>query len=76
MKAKIIAAICISLVILVLGIAIGSVNIPPGDILRIVAHNIFGVTLPEHIPRTHAVIVWNLRLPRALLAYCAGAALS
>ena len=76
MKTKIIAAVCISTATLVLGIAIGSVYIPPGDILRIIAHNIFGFDMPEHIAPNHAVIVWNLRLPRALLAFCAGAALS
>ena len=76
MKTKIIAAVCVSMAILVLGIAIGSVNIPPGDILRIIAYNIFGLELPEHISPSHTRIVWNLRLPRALLAFFAGAALS
>jgi len=32
--------------------------------------------LPEHITLAQTAIVWNLRLPRVLLAFCAGAALS
>ncbi|MCL2574411.1 MAG: iron ABC transporter permease [Defluviitaleaceae bacterium] len=76
MKVKIIVAVCISLVTVVLGIAIGSVNIPPASILRIIAHNLFGAELPENISSSHASIVWSIRLPRALLAYVAGAALA
>ncbi|MDR2183115.1 MAG: iron ABC transporter permease [Clostridiales bacterium] len=76
MKTKIAAMACVAGAILVLGIAVGSVYIPPGDILRIIAHNIFGIDMPEHITRNQAAIVWNLRLPRALLAFCAGAALA
>jgi len=76
MKIKIFVTICVSLAILVLGIAIGSVYMPPEDILRIIAHNIFGADLPEHITDNRAAIVWNLRLPRILLAFVAGAALS
>ena len=76
MKIKIIAAVCIGLAALLLGIAIGSVYIPPLDIIRIIGHNLFGLSLPDHMPSTVVAIVWSSRLPRALLAFCAGAALS
>lgn len=76
MKMRVIAAICVCFVAMLLAIVIGSVNIPLGDVFRIIAHNIFGANLPEHISPAHAAIVWNLRLPRALLAFFAGAALS
>jgi len=44
--------------------------------MRIIAHNVFGFDLYENITNAHVSIIWNLRLPRALLAFCAGAALS
>ena len=76
MKTKILISICTSVVIWLLAVAIGSVNISPSDIIHIIAHQVFGVNLPEHILITQVAIVWNLRLPRILLAFCAGASLS
>ena len=76
MKFKIIMAVCISAAAMLLGIAVGSVHIPPLDVIRIIGHNVFGVSLPEQITPAHAAIVWNLRLPRVLLAFFAGSALS
>ncbi|MCL2056157.1 MAG: iron ABC transporter permease [Oscillospiraceae bacterium] len=76
MKTKIIVTAAAALAALILGVAVGSVYIPPGDILRIIAHMVFGARLPEEISATSAAILWNLRLPRALLAFVAGAALS
>ena len=75
-KTKIIIALCAGIAVLLLGVAIGSVNIPPADVLRIVGHNMFGLALPEHITPGQNAIVWSIRFPRALVAFCAGAALS
>jgi iron complex transport system permease protein len=44
--------------------------------MRIIAHKTFGLNPGGHITSAQSAIVWNLRLPRALLAFCAGAALS
>ena len=76
MKIKIITAVCISAAAMVAGIAIGSVYVRPADVIRIIGHNIFGGAMPEHITPAHAAIVWSLRLPRVLLAFVAGSALS
>jgi len=76
MKAKIIIAVCVSLVVIIFGIALGSVYIPPGDILAILSHRIFGTELSEHITPASASIVWSLRMPRTLLAFIVGGALS
>jgi len=76
MKIKIIITVCVSIITLILGIAIGSVYIQPLNILRIIAHNVFGIDHGGQIASSHAAIVWNLRLPRVLLAFFAGAALS
>lgn len=76
MKTKIIITISLSLAAILLGIGIGSTNIPPADIIQIILHDLFGFALPEHIPQARVEIVINLRTPRALLAFFVGAALS
>lgn len=65
-----------SLLALLLGIGVGSVYVPPGDILAIAAGRMFDVPLPEHIPASYSVMVLDMRLPRVLLAFLTGAALS
>ena len=76
MKTKIIISICATLIIIILGIAIGSVYVPPLNIINIMGSKIFGLPLNENIAKTTVSILWNLRLPRALLAFIVGAALS
>jgi iron complex transport system permease protein len=70
--------ICIAFAVitLVLGVGIGSVFIPPGEILSVIFHKITGNTLPEHISPITATIIINVRLPRALCAFIVGAGLS
>lgn len=76
MKIKIIIAVCISVIVIILGIALGSVYIHPVDIFNIIRHKIFGSELSEHMRLADVAIVWNLRLPRTLLAFIAGGTLS
>ena len=76
MKIKIIMIISAALLALVLGFAFGSVWVPPGDIWNVISFKLFGTQLPEHIGAATTAIVWNLRLPRTLLAFMAGSALS
>lgn len=61
---------------LLLGVGVGSVYVPPGDILAILSGRIFGLSLPEHIPASYSVMVFNMRLPRVILAFLTGAALA
>lgn len=61
---------------IILGIGIGSVYIPPSNIIRILAGRLFGAALPESINPTYPALVMNLRLPRVLLAFLTGAALA
>lgn len=61
---------------LLLGTGIGSVYVPPADILAIAEEHIFGRPLPEHIPVSYSVMVLNMRLPRVILAFLTGAALA
>lgn len=76
MKTKVILSILISFVIFLFCIALGSVHIPMANVVRIILYDLFGVSLPEYITEGNVNIVMNLRLPRALLAFLAGSALS
>lgn len=58
----------------VLCAGIGSVKIPPGDILASVFAKITGSE--EVLASSHAVILYSIRLPRVLLSLVTGAALS
>ena len=76
MKIKILLTIVISFVVILFGVAFGSVWVPPGEIWEIVRHALGGVPLPESISPASVSIVLNLRIPRALLAFITGGALS
>jgi len=76
MKTRITIAVCVSFIVILSGVAFGSVTIPPGDVLSIICHKAGGVPLPGHIESSSVAIVWNLRTPRVLLAFFVGAALS
>ncbi len=61
---------------LVLSVAVGSVAIPPGALGRLLWWKALG-TLPAATPwKTYAVILFDLRLPHALLIAVTGAALA
>ncbi len=73
---KLIASIIICLIILILGIALGSIYVPFNEIINIIAHNIFNTELSSSISAVNVSIVWNLRLPRTILAFLVGGALA
>ncbi|MFF4814257.1 FecCD family ABC transporter permease [Kitasatospora sp. NPDC001309] len=67
------AALAAALVLaLTAAVSLGSVDIPPGEVWSVVAHHLTG-RAPE--PGTRDLIVWQLRVPRALLAAVVGAGL-
>lgn len=68
--------LAVTLLALLLGVGVGSVYVPPGDILAILAGRLFGLPLPEQIPASYSVMVLDMRLPRVLLAFLTGAALA
>ncbi len=55
----------------VLGTGLGSVNIPPGEVLAALWRGVTGQELASN-----DVIVWQVRLPRVVMAVLVGAALS
>lgn len=56
-------------------ITLGPVPIGVGDVLHVVTHHV-GLTGPPEVSRIAAATVWELRLPRALLAALCGTGLA
>lgn len=73
---KIIISIIISTIILVLAVGIGSVYIKPFHIFRIIYRNMFNKPLIVDIESNLVSIIWDIRLPRVLLAFVVGGALA
>ena len=63
-------------VALVLGVALGTAAIAPGDTLAILAHRLFGLDIGATWAPQTETIVWELRLPRVLTAMTVGAGLA
>lgn len=74
--AKFILVVVCALLALVLGIGVGSVFIAPDTVVAILSHQLFGTTLPAHIDPVYPSLVFNMRLPRVLMAFLTGAALA
>ena len=64
------------IICLLLGMGVGSVSIRVVDMVAIVRSQLSGGALPEGIPAITASILWNLRMPRAIMAFLTGAALA
>jgi iron complex transport system permease protein len=62
--------------VVVVGVAAGSVYVPPGDTLAILAHRVLGLDLGIAWTRAEETIVVDLRLPRVLTAMTVGAGLA
>lgn len=64
------------LTLCITAVGIGAVFIPPATVAQILLHRATGLGDPTHWTLAQDDIVWNLRLPRVLLAVVVGAALS
>jgi iron complex transport system permease protein len=64
------------LVVLVAGIAIGTVAVPVGDTIGILAHRLLGLNVPVTWSPAEETIVMELRLPRVLTAMVVGVGLA
>jgi iron complex transport system permease protein len=64
------------LVVLVAGVAAGSVYVPPGDTIAILAHRLLGLEMGVTWTQAQETIVWELRLPRVLMAATVGVGLA
>ena len=75
---RILLILSIPIVLLTIGIgtSIGSSNISLVDTFSILANKIFSVPLLDGIDPKQVTIIWNLRLPRVLLAFMVGGSLA
>ncbi len=73
---KIILSLIFCLIILFLAVGIGSAHISPSDTFQILSAKLTGSTLPETIKKSTVSILLNIRIPRLLMAFLCGAALS
>jgi len=71
-----IAGFGLLLVALVLGVAAGTVAVPPGDTVAILAHRLLGLNVPITWTPAEETIVMDLRLPRVLTAMVVGVGLA
>lgn len=75
MKTKLILLSLVSLLVIAAGVSLGSTTIPFRDTVSAISSKLFGISLGA-ISENDAVIIWELRLPRVLLAFLVGGALS
>jgi len=68
--------IAVLALVVVAGVAAGSVFVPPGDTLAILAHRLLGLDIPMTWTTAEETIVVDLRLPRVLTAMTVGAGLA
>jgi iron complex transport system permease protein len=75
-KTSLAAALLVSLGVLCAGTSLGSSPISLSDTLGVLLFKLCKIPLAAGIENKNIVIIWNLRFPRALLAFMAGGALS
>ncbi len=61
---------------LVLGVCTGSASISPTNVFRLAFAGLTGQEAPPGLSSTHLSIVWNLRVPRVILASMVGVGLA
>lgn len=75
-KTKVLISVLIALLSIIIGVGIGSVFIDPISVLKVFLHKIFGVDLGDSFNDIYISLVWNVRLPRVLIAFVVGAMLA
>lgn len=60
----------------VLSVGLGPVRVPPGEVVRMLVHRVFPGAITPDWPSVHETILFDLRVPRVILAVVAGAGLS
>ncbi len=70
----VIIAITLAVASIIAGLLIGSVPIDPSDIGKLLGNQLFGIG--SHGATDVTAIIWEIRLPRVILAFLVGASLS
>ena len=73
---KLILIVFLCLLTLVLAVGVGSVYVPPGDAVKIMLYKATGLRMEPFPGDTAMSILWSIRVPRVLLSFLVGAALS
>ncbi|WFA08875.1 iron ABC transporter permease [Tissierella sp. Yu-01] len=68
--------ILICIIVILMGIGIGSIYVEPKATLSILMNKLFSTPLLHDIQDASVSIVWNLRIPRTVLAFIVGGALA
>jgi iron complex transport system permease protein len=71
-----VAGLGLLFLVLVAGVAAGTVAVPPGDTLAILAHRVLGLDVVRTWSPAEETIVMDLRLPRVLTAMVVGVGLA
>lgn len=72
---KLLVSIILTILVLLLSIGVGSVYVPPLQIIDIIGINLFGQSFSP-TSEIYSAIIWKIRLPRVMLAFICGAGLS
>lgn len=73
---RLLLSLLIGIAIFLLCVSLGSVNIALPDAFHIFMHKAFKMQLPESVAPMTVSIFWNIRVPRAIVAFLIGGALS
>ena len=73
---SVIGAVFFAVLSIIFGIGIGSVYVPPREIMSAISVRLFEDPMPEGLESTTVNIIMDLRMPRVILAFLTGAALS
>ena len=73
---RIVLGLAVLVVAAIFAASVGSVSIPFGSVVEIVASRLPGIGLSADIPETWDTILWQLRLPRVVQGMLVGAALA
>jgi len=73
---RLLAAVALLVVVMLLGLALGPTNVRLDDTVRILLHHALGLDTVANVSTTSDTIVWDVRLPRVLLAGVVGATLA
>lgn len=70
------AALAASIAVIFLCSCTGSVRIPFREMGAVLISRLFHTELPSYVEASNASILWSIRIPRVLTAFCVGGALS
>lgn len=71
-KGRLILSLLVTIAVIILGIGVGSVFVPPKEIFSVFGNKLFGTPAEEMT----ISLIWKLRFPRVIMSFLVGGALS